>query len=385
VTDASDKKALAAVRFLARAACRVSVTGSHRTDQSFYSKFAEGAIVTPNPAKDPDEWADFLLDYLTRDHFDAVLAMSDYTTLTLSRRQAEFEKVTGLAVPDWEVITVARDKPRVSEIASGLGIPVPAAWCPGTMAEVEKLAPELEYPVVVKYKRGTGAIGCRYAHNREELLLHYRTEVHRPDIVFDDVFPMIQEYIPGETRDVSVLFNRGEPLAALTSWRVKTWPPTGGRGVFNEVTHEPELMETVLRLLREIRYHGPAQVEFKRDLRDGSLKFIEVNTRFWGGLGFACEAGINFAHLTAQLAAFGEVEPQRDYEGVFYRWPFPLELKSVLHGPRAFEEFLEYLNRFRVRGMRYDVWPSDPLPHLVEWGMLAYVPLRRLVHRITGL
>jgi len=372
VTDAFDKKALAAVRFLARDGCIVGATGPHWTDQCLHCKFAAESFVSPNPVGDGDAWADFMLDYLSRKRWDAVLPMSDYTTLTLSGRAEDFAKVTNICVPPWDVLQLARDKPRISDLAASLGIAVPKTWQPSSLDEVRTLAGEVPYPVVVKYKRGTGSVGLRYARSRDELIACYGGKEHAKDMVFDDTFPMIQQYIPGETRDVAVLFCNGEPRGLLSSRRALTLPATGGRGVVNEVLELPALKEIAVRLLRRINYHGPGQVEFKYDPSRDEYYFLEVNTRFWGGVGFACEAGINFPVLTARLAVEGDIEGRFEHlNGMYYRWPFPLELQSVLERPDRFTQLLEYFNRFR-RGMRYDVWPSDPMPHLWDWFMYFY-------------
>ena len=46
--------------------------------------------------------------------------------------------------------------------------------------------------------------------------------------------------------------------------------------------------------LRELGFHGIAQVEWKRDPRDGRQKLIEVNPRLWQwhGLTGACGADV---------------------------------------------------------------------------------------------
>ena len=380
VTDADDKKALAAVRFLAKKGVRVSAAGVKRWDQSFFSKYCSGRLLYPNPVRDPEAFVCSMLDYLSGHRFDCILPMSDYTTLALSKHKGQFERHTNLAVPDYETLSVVRNKPEILKIARRLGIGTPETWCPAHLDEVRELSKSISYPCVIKYKRGTGAVGLRYAHSPAELLGQYQVKEHARDIVFDDTFPMIQEYIPGETHDVCVLFNHGEPRAASTHRRARTWPPTGGRGVIDVMTWEPQLREQAVRLLREVNWHGPAQVEFKMDPHDGVPKLMEVNTRFWGGVG--AEAGIDYVYLACRMAVEGDVEPVWDYEvGMMYRWAFPLEFQSIMHGENRFEDFLEYL-RF-TRGTRYDIWPSDPLPHLVKTAMTLYRHARMLAGRPT--
>jgi predicted ATP-grasp superfamily ATP-dependent carboligase len=62
-------------------------------------------------------------------------------------------------------------------------------------------------------------------------------------------------------------------------------------------------------------------VEFKEDSRDGSVKLLEINGRFWGSLQLAVDAGIDFPYLLYRLAVDGDVEPALSYvEGVRLRW-----------------------------------------------------------------
>ena len=49
-------------------------------------------------------------------------------------------------------------------------------------------------------------------------------------------------------------------------------------------------------------------VEFKRDQRDGSLRLMEINGRFWGSLQLAIDAGVDFPALLVAMAA-GETLP----------------------------------------------------------------------------
>jgi predicted ATP-grasp superfamily ATP-dependent carboligase len=99
------------------------------------------------------------------------------------------------------------------------------------------------------------------------------------------------------------------------------WPEEGGIGIDNVTTSEPDLKELTVELLRSLHWHGAAQVEFKRDSRDGTPTLMEINPRFWGTLDLAIQAGIDLPALTARLAVDGDVEPCFDYRvGLRYRW-----------------------------------------------------------------
>jgi hypothetical protein len=62
-------------------------------------------------------------------------------------------------------------------------------------------------------------------------------------------------------------------------------------------------------------------VEFKRDRRDGRLRLMEINGRFWGSLQRAIDAGVDFPRLAVDIATGIAVPPQMRYRvGIRSRW-----------------------------------------------------------------
>jgi predicted ATP-grasp superfamily ATP-dependent carboligase len=114
-----------------------------------------------------------------------------------------------------------------------------------------------------------------------------------------------------------------------------------------------------------LKWHGPAQLEFRLDPRDGKAKLIEMNTRFWGALDLAIQAGIDFPYLSCQMALHGDIKPTYDYKvGVRYRMWFPYELGWALQ-TRTLASVSSFLRLDRRSS--YAIWPSDPAPHLIEF------------------
>jgi predicted ATP-grasp superfamily ATP-dependent carboligase len=110
----------------------------------------------------------------------------------------------------------------------------------------------------------------------------------------------------------------------MTQRRIRMRPRQGGIGLENETTDEPGLREAAIALLAELGWHGPASVEFKVDARDGRPRLLDINGRFWGTLGLAIRAGIDFPGLACRVAVEGDVDPVDDYAiGVRMRWPRP--------------------------------------------------------------
>lgn len=376
VTDADDKKGLAIVRALGKRGVETCLVGGSRWDMALYSRYTGRRVMCPNPAKDFEGYCGFMLDFVAKNRYDCMLTASDYTCLAASKHKSEFGKYVKSPVPDYDTARLARDKLAMTRLAEKLGIGTPKTYAPETREELEQAAAEIGYPCVVKYRKGTGAIGIRYPQTQAELMeMAYHPK--RPDAVFEDLAPLVQEYIPGDIHDVCTVFANGEPRAALTHVRVKTWPESGGRGIVDQTTDEPELRDAGVRLLREIRWHGPAQVEFKHDTRDGRYKLMEINARFWGGIDEMIQLGIDVAWMSAQIAVEGDCEPQFDYPiGRIYRWPFPHLFARTFHEKEKLRAWKEFF--FPGDGVKSDLQFSDPLPHLVSTAQAAYLGLRRL-------
>jgi predicted ATP-grasp superfamily ATP-dependent carboligase len=273
-------------------------------------------------------------------------------------------------VPDAAALSIAMDKERTLEGAKRLGIEIPLTHCPRTADELRRLSHSIDYPCVLKPRRGAGAEGIRYARSSADLLALHTPIARKKDPVYDPAFPVIQEYVPGEIHDVCALFNEGEPVASLTQERLKMVPASGGIGVLNETTDEPDLRDRALTLLKGLGWHGPAQVEFKVDARDETPKLMEVNGRFWGTLSLAIEAGVDFPYLTSLIASGKKVRTNPDYiVGLRHKWIVPDGLMYIASCRNRFRAFREF---FDLRGnSKSELCLSDPLPFFHETFLYA--------------
>ena len=142
-------------------------------------------------------------------------------------------------------------------------------------------------------------------------------------------------------------------------------PSEGGPGIFVETTDEPDLRDAAIALLEALDWHGPAQVEFKRDTRDGTPKLIDINARFWGTLDTSIQAGVNFPLLACRIALEGDVQPIQSYRvGLRYRWPFPHGWRHARQQEHRWRSLWQFLKP--RRNTCSDLWLSDPRPHLAE-------------------
>jgi predicted ATP-grasp superfamily ATP-dependent carboligase len=339
--------------------------GADRADnQVLHSWYGRERLIYPDPTQDGEGFVRTLLAHVQAHPYDVLLPLSDETTLPIVQHGDAFLAHVRMAVPPYEILARAYDKSSLLELAQSLGIAIPQTFRPESLVELNEIADVIVYPCVFKLRRGAAAVGLAFPRNRDELLRCYRDLDGSASLVYDWARPLVQEFIPGEVHDVCLLFRHGEPRAALTQRRLLTYPPSGGLGIYNETTNNPVVREQAIELLRHLRWHGPAQVEFKVDARDGTPKLMEINGRFWGTLDLAIRAGVDFPYLACRLAIDGDIEPVYNYQvGLRYRWPIPYGWLYAQGQPGRWSAFWDFI-RYDPRA-RSDIWLTDLWPHIM--------------------
>jgi D-alanine-D-alanine ligase-like ATP-grasp enzyme len=257
---------------------------------------------------------------ITRGTYDVVMPFGLTSFRALTRNQGCFESGVPAMLPPVESFDLAEDKTRATEHARSIGIPVPRVYAEVDSTDLDAVARDARYPVVVKAPHGTGVqTGVRYAEDAESL-----RRVAAELAQAGRGRPTIQEFVPGDIHDACTLSVHGEPAVVLTQVRELMYPASGGVGAINRTTDEPGLREVARELLQSLRWHGPAQLEFKLDPRDGTYKFIELNPKLWGTVDLSIQAGVAFPNLIRDYVLGRPLPTRFDYRvGLRYRFRFP--------------------------------------------------------------
>jgi predicted ATP-grasp superfamily ATP-dependent carboligase len=371
----SSRPTLAAARSLGRAGAHVAVCGGRPEGMGFHSRFVRERIALPDPRSEPERYGEALLALVGTGRFDVLLSASEYTVLVLAEIREALARHVALAVPEPGPLARVRDKYALVELGRRVGLATPESHAPETPEALRELAGRLDYPCILKPRSGHGAGFLAVVGSADELVSRVEAWPDVDDPAYDRR-PLIQELVPGEVHDVNLLMCHGEPRAAQTQKRVCMLPASGGPGILSETTWEPELRDLAVALMRSVGWHGPAQVEMKRDARDGTARVIDVNPRFWGTLDLAIRAGVDFPALTCRMALDGDVEPVVDYRvGLRFRWPIPHGLRYARQQEHPLRAAWAFLGP--ARRTAWDLSASDPLPHLAEGWLLLRRKLRR--------
>lgn len=208
--------------------------------------------------------------------------------------------------------------------------------------------------------------GVKIINNKTELRQKYY-ELIQTDIKNDDIYnhrhPMVQEYIPGDIYDVCIFADQGRIIRAVTQKRLRL-PVTGGAGIWNITTDNLGLMEYNKKLIRAMKYHGPAQIEFKID-KEGKPRLMEINPKFWGTLDLSIQAKTNFPLIAAEVAMGHKVEPNFSFKkGIEYIWLFPYQLIYFIKTKKKLRFILDLVKLFR-RNTKTEFSIKDLLPNIV--------------------
>jgi len=309
--------------------------------------------------------------------------MTEITTLLVTKHRMALPASCRIPFPDSTIVSRASDKAFVVDLARQLGVPIPLTVrldCAPTMGQHFD---ELPYPVVLKPARSRVRVesrwlstGVSYAPDPAALQdLLYR--------VPPEAFPvLLQERIYGPGMGIFACFDDGQLVTMFAHSRVREKPPSGGVSVLCEsVSPDPVAAEQAIELLKRLRWHGVAMVEFKRDHRDGLLRLMEINGRFWGSLQLAIDAGVDFPALTASIAMGESIIGPSSYRlGVRSRWlagdldSFVMTLfrsrrklnLSPMHAGRL-KTLWDFLHLWG-RNLNYEIERADDLgPARLEW------------------
>jgi carbamoyl-phosphate synthase large subunit len=242
----------------------------------------------------------------------AVLPLTDLDIELLA--QARAERRLPALVPSPEIARATYDKYETHLLLQSLGLPSPPTALPDDDLDA------LDYPVMIKPRRGSGARSIHRAANPAQA---------RFFIDYVDEPVMVQRAMDGPELSVDCLGDlQGCCLNAIPRTMLES---RGGESIKGTVVRDQELIELGARVMDTLAVTGPATIQVFRDPRIG-LGITDVNTRFGGAFPapvYAASPGRSYPELIVAMAAGERVQPHvgEFREGcTFTRYYWQLEL-----------------------------------------------------------
>ncbi len=309
----------------------------------------------------------------------------DETTAALAHEHDRLSRCFNLTFPRWEQFKHVYHKRLTHRLAESVGVESPYTRYPRTT--IELVAMECEFPLILKpdakpHENRFTADKAWRIDDRGPLLAAW---LEAASLVGTESV-MVQELIPGPSEgqySFAALCHEGVPLASLVARRTRQYPREFGHSSsLVETVEAPGVERRARTILEALRWEGLVEVEFKRDVRDGSYKLLDINGRLWTWHGLGPAAGIDFPYLAWRLAQGVPVEPVRAQAGV--RWirlatDVPSAVRAFRQGELSLAQWARSLRRPRVGALAA---LDDPLPAIADPGFIAARTLRRRVDRM---
>ena len=264
------------------------------------------------PSTSRSEFEQSLLACIEEVQPDLFFPVGRITFSTVLRHRDRLERSTLCILPPPDSLAVALDKVLAGRVLQSMAIPTPAHLSIDEAREhLRRTTPGM---LVIKPARVSGgALGVTYADSPATFDRALASIEESGDEVH------IQEYIPGDPNDVvttTLLFGRDSRLLSTFSVaKIRQSPGSGGSTVIGTSIADPGLVDIIRPFFEGLRWWGPAEVEWKRDSRDGQYRVIEINPRFPAYLRFPMQCGLPFGALAASDALGKNVAdpPAADY------------------------------------------------------------------------
>ena len=363
VLDGDCGAAIAIVQSLGRAGgYHITLGGQSFDFRAFRSRYVNERVLYPDPLVNKEAFQAWALQ---QSNYALIIPATERSLMPLHQIRTQPGMEGRIALPPADVTMTGFDKEQVRAIAERVGIPVPENIVVTTRAE-------LASPVFDAWLE-RGAVVIKSIHSKvwghgggagKELAVQMAVTREQLDIFAEQMLEsgavQLQQWVPGHGRGIEVLVDNGEIVLAFAHERLHELPLTGGGSCYRRAIEPPaDLLESSQKLLRALKWHGVAMVEFRYDPESGRSYMMELNGRFWGSLPLAQFAGVDFPLALVELLLDG-------------KRPTPQVARPVY--ARAFHRDIQWLKQM-VRVRAGDLKRKGPPP--AERRLMIVRPIAR--------
>ncbi len=322
VLDGDQRSALAVTRSLGKNNVPVITASDKQTAICAASRYSQLHVVYPDPKNRPDEFQEWLSNYLADNDIGVVYPLTDITCNILALSVPSIGN-TRIPLAHIDTIKSLSDKNALTKLAEQLGVPHPKSLYISSIKEIDEIKAHITFPCVIKPAFSKFLLDGQWVNTKVSIVnneLDFNRLLDTELYLRNQAF-MVQEYIEGTGQGLFALYYQGKEIVYFAHRRIREKPPWGGVSVLSEsVAPSPEMLDAARKILNHASWHGVAMVEFKVSC-SGIPYLIEVNTRFWGSLQLAVDAGVDFPYLLHKITMGEEVKVLNNYKyGKKLRW-----------------------------------------------------------------
>ena len=226
-------------------------------------------------------YSDEIITVCKKNKIDIVIPLIDTELEVLAKqRQKFYDEGILLVVSPPKTIEISFDKFQTYQFCIDNGIAVPKTFIKIESALQALSAGLLNWPVLVKPRKGSASLGIISCQNQSQLQFAYE---NCPE-------PLIQEYIKSEEYGYDIFCDFDfKPINVFCKKKILMRAGETDKALS---INDPLLVDFGLKVANNLQIFGPADLDVLLD-KDGP-KLIEINPRFGGGYPCSHLAGADF-------------------------------------------------------------------------------------------
>ena len=322
VLDGNQRSALAVVRSLGKLGLTIVTSDDSTCSLAGESKYAQKHFESPSVKNHPQDFLNWFIKTVEQESIDIAFPVTEITSQLLLLHQAELPASVKLPFADINTVMQLADKSQLMKLAEKLEVQHPKTQYYSSIDDVNR-EQQLIFPLVLKPSLSRVFLKDRWLETNVHILHNekeWQTLLEQSPELLKYPF-MLQEFIPGNGAGVFAIYKDGVEQAFFAHKRIREKPPSGGVSVLCEsAVLDPAMHAAARKILDSVKWHGVAMVEFR--VSDKGIAYLmEVNTRFWGSLQLAIDAGVDFPKLLFYITEGKELDGPVNYKlGQQLRW-----------------------------------------------------------------
>jgi carbamoyl-phosphate synthase large subunit len=242
------------------------------------------------PIKD-NAYMPFIYDCCQKNKINIVIPLLDTELLLFASWREKFKEEldTNLLIPDLKIVEYGMDKSKTYDFFTHCEVAAP---------EIIDDSVIKTFPVFIKPLFGSASIGARKVNSNEELKFYK---------MYEKQLLLVQEYISGEEYTIDAWFGlEGEISCIVPRRRFEVRSGEVSKGM---TINDESIVNDIMKIANSYKgFRGCVTFQCIKN-QSGKNYFIEMNTRFGGGVPLSIAAGANFPKALLDEFIKGEVDP----------------------------------------------------------------------------
>ncbi len=354
--EGSDRQCLPYLKAFKEHGCETTILCNSKLDCGRVSRLPDRKVMTVCDAHRLEESERSIIQEICTGKYDIVMPLVDYVAEILSKNKPMLSEYAKIAVNDWNVYQAISDKLEVMRVCMDNEIPCPKTYF-GIKSIEDVFDTDLQYPFIVKPRKGCGSKGFRKILNEQDLRDFFSLEgLCAEEYVFQECLPIDSRLIS----DNLFVDGEGNVCSSFLYECHRFYPLQGGTGTLNITFDREDIHRQCERLAKITGIRGCVGVDLMIDSRDNTAKVIEINPRVLACSKIGFLAGVDQALQTLELEFGQPITQYKEYKTDIRVRMSQVDVLWFLKSPDRFKAKPSFFSCKHTHDQMF-AW-SDPLP-----------------------